>query len=93
MYYTVIAQTEAQGLCGSGLIDIIGELLRIGLIDSIGRLLTKEEAMLITGSAIAGRLREGEKENEFVLAELSDSRGLVLHREIFDRYNWLKRQF
>ena len=67
--YTVIGQTAAKGLCGSGLIDVIAELLRVGLIDSTGRLLTREEAEEVVGSALAGRLREEADGNQFVLAE------------------------
>jgi uncharacterized 2Fe-2S/4Fe-4S cluster protein (DUF4445 family) len=35
---TVIGNGEPQGLCGSGLIDMIGELFRCGIIDARGKL-------------------------------------------------------
>ena len=31
--YSVIGQRKPVGICGSGLLDIIGELIRVGLID------------------------------------------------------------
>ncbi len=40
----VIGGGEAEGLCGSGLIDLIAILLRAGVIDESGRLLPPEEA-------------------------------------------------
>lgn len=36
----VVGQAHAKGICGSGLIDAVSELVRIGLIDSKGRLLS-----------------------------------------------------
>ncbi|MDA8228903.1 MAG: ASKHA domain-containing protein, partial [Desulfitobacterium hafniense] len=40
----VIGNTAAKGICGSGLIDAIAELVRVGIIDQSGKLLGKEEA-------------------------------------------------
>jgi uncharacterized 2Fe-2S/4Fe-4S cluster protein (DUF4445 family) len=36
--YSVIGDGEPQGICGSGLIDIVAELLNAGIIDSTGRM-------------------------------------------------------
>lgn len=69
IHYSVIGQTEAKGLCGSGLIDVMAELLKVGLIDSTGRLLTREEAEEVVGPVLAGRLREEADGNYFVLTE------------------------
>ncbi|MBV6342950.1 ASKHA domain-containing protein [Candidatus Magnetobacterium casense] len=38
----VIGNCPPQGICGSGLLDIVSELLRVGLINSRGRLQGKE---------------------------------------------------
>ena len=40
---TVIGGGEAIGVCGSGLIDIIAELVINGIVDESGRMLTKDE--------------------------------------------------
>lgn len=43
-HYSVIGDGEPRGICGSGLIDVIACLLRAGLIEESGRLLTPEVA-------------------------------------------------
>jgi uncharacterized 2Fe-2S/4Fe-4S cluster protein (DUF4445 family) len=40
----VIGDVEAQGLCGSGLVDAVSELVRMGLLESSGRFITEEQA-------------------------------------------------
>ncbi len=40
----VIGDVEAQGLCGSGLVDAVAELVKAGLIDSSGRYVKNEVA-------------------------------------------------
>ena len=42
--YDVIGAVKPKGICGSGLIDLAAVLLRLGLIDSGGRLLPPEKA-------------------------------------------------
>lgn len=76
--YSVIGESSAQGLCGSGLIDVIAELLHLGLIDSTGRLLTREEAIAVGGPELTGRLRETEHGYELVLAEENGLANVVL---------------
>lgn len=41
--YKVIGETKAIGLCGSGIIDTVAELRRVGLIDENGTLLGPDE--------------------------------------------------
>lgn len=41
--YSTIGETTATGICGSGIIDLIAELLKIGLITADGRMLSPEE--------------------------------------------------
>ena len=38
----VIGDVEPQGLCGSGLVDAVAELVRAGLLDAAGRFITDE---------------------------------------------------
>lgn len=40
--YDVIGGGQAKGLCGSGLLDLAAELLRLGILDESGRLLPPE---------------------------------------------------
>jgi len=69
--YNVIGKVPALGLCGSGLVDVIAELISIGIIDYSGRLLTREEAIQIVGYTLAECLREDDEGNEFVIVENS----------------------
>ncbi len=40
----VIGDVEARGLCGSGLVDAVSELVRVGLLDASGRFVPNEVA-------------------------------------------------
>lgn len=70
--YSVIGHVPALGLCGSGLVDVIAELLSIGIIDFSGRLLTREEAIPIVGATLAESLLENDDGDEFVIAQNSE---------------------
>jgi uncharacterized 2Fe-2S/4Fe-4S cluster protein (DUF4445 family) len=63
----VIGEVEAQGLCGSGLVDAVAELVREGFIDRSGRYLTDEAARELSPS-LADRLVLRGEERVFVLA-------------------------
>jgi uncharacterized 2Fe-2S/4Fe-4S cluster protein (DUF4445 family) len=39
----VIGEVEPQGMCGSGLVDAVAELAKIGILDQSGRFISKEE--------------------------------------------------
>ena len=63
----VIGDVEPQGLCGSGLVDAVAELVKVGLLDHTGRFVTDETAQeLAPGLADAAR-REIGGERVFVL--------------------------
>ena len=62
----VIGDVEPQGLCGSGLVDAVTGLVRLGLLDSSGRLVA-EEAARAAAPGLAGRLTSIGKERVFVL--------------------------
>ncbi len=63
----VIGEVQAQGLCGSGLVDAVAELVREGLLDASGRFLTDEAARELS-PALADRLVMRGEERVFVLA-------------------------
>jgi uncharacterized 2Fe-2S/4Fe-4S cluster protein (DUF4445 family) len=62
----VIGDAEPLGLCGSGLVDAVTGLVRLGLLDSSGRLVAEEEAGVLA-PGLAGRLTSIGKERVFVL--------------------------
>ena len=62
----VIGDAEPLGLCGSGLVDAVTGLVRLGLLDSSGRFVPEEEAGALA-PGLAGRLTSIGKERVFVL--------------------------
>ena len=62
----VIGDVEAQGICGSGLVDAVSELVRAGLLDSSGRLVSDERAAELA-PYVANRLAAIGQERVFVL--------------------------
>jgi uncharacterized 2Fe-2S/4Fe-4S cluster protein (DUF4445 family) len=62
----VIGDVPAKGLCGSGLVDAVAELVRVGLLDSSGRFLPEDE---IAGKApaLADRFTKIGEERVFIL--------------------------
>jgi len=72
----VIGNAEPVGICGSGLIDAVAELLKAGVIDRTGRLLPPEK--IDAGAEIKGRLRKDGGLGEFVLAYGTKDEGDVV---------------
>ncbi len=62
--YKVIDNVPPKGICGSGLIDIMAELLKAGIIDGTGRILSPGEI----GPNFRTRIVEGENGYDFVVA-------------------------
>ena len=63
----VIDDVEATGICGSGLVDAIAELVRVGLIDQSGRFVSDERAVELAPH-VADRLVMRGEERVFVLS-------------------------
>lgn len=66
VHLQVIGDAEPQGLCGSGLVDAVAELVRVGLLDASGRFVPEEVAKERV-PALADRLTSVGKERVFVL--------------------------
>ena len=54
----MIGDVTPAGLCGSGLVDAVAELVRVGLIDASGRYVPELDAATIA-PAFADRLTTG----------------------------------
>ncbi len=67
----VIGDVEPRGLCGSGLVDVVSELVRVGLLDATGRFIPDEQAAE-TVPALAPRLTRIGEERVFVLYQERD---------------------
>jgi uncharacterized 2Fe-2S/4Fe-4S cluster protein (DUF4445 family) len=62
----VIGEIEPIGMCGSGLVDAVAELVHSGLLDHSGRFIPDEDALELH-PGLAGRLTKVGKERVFVL--------------------------
>jgi uncharacterized 2Fe-2S/4Fe-4S cluster protein (DUF4445 family) len=62
----VIGDVEPRGLCGSGLVDAVAELVRVGLLDATGRFASDDVATDVA-PALADRLTVIGEERVFVL--------------------------
>ncbi len=74
---TVGAESAPRGLCGSGLVDAVAELVRVGLLDSSGRFVPDPTAAE-QHPGLADRLTRVGEERVFVLAWLGPP-GEVAH--------------
>jgi uncharacterized 2Fe-2S/4Fe-4S cluster protein (DUF4445 family) len=63
VHLDVIGGVAPKGICGSGLLNVVANLLHHGVIDSSGRVKGRDE---IDGN-LANRIREGEEGNSFIL--------------------------
>ena len=62
----VIGDVEPVGMCGSGLVDAVAELVHCGLLDHSGRFIPDEDAA-VSHPGLADRLTKIDKERVFVL--------------------------
>ena len=74
----VIGRVSPQGICGSGLVDIGAELLRIGMMDETGRLLSSEEMDGTVSASLRARLIEEGNDRQFVVARTEAGQPIAL---------------
>jgi len=81
---SVIGDTKPVGICGSGLIDCVAELLKAGLVTKKGKLLTQAEAKAAgLPDSLSGRLENGEFGNSFILySNDNGSKILITQKDI-----------
>ena len=65
--YRVIKDGKVRGICGSGLIDLIAELVKLGLIDKSGKLINREECNPELSEEIRKRIIKEQKGNKFLI--------------------------
>lgn len=77
----VIGNTAPRGLCGSGLIDLCGQLLKVGALAPDGRILTGEELPGRMPEALRRRLRRNEAGTPECVIHESGQRTVVLTQQ------------
>ena len=69
IHYNVIGNVPAKGICGSALIDLAAELLRTGMMNSTGQLLSPNECPDQLSPALKQRMIQGTNgQVEFLIA-------------------------
>ncbi len=70
IFYHVIGDVEAKGICGTGLIDAIAEMRRVGIIDETGRIIAPTQ---FDGAEwLRNRIVANDKNYDFILASEAD---------------------
>ncbi|MDD6189183.1 MAG: ASKHA domain-containing protein [Clostridiales bacterium] len=71
--YSVIGDGKPIGICGSGLIDLLSELVRVGLVESGGKFLMGDEIKDEEGKLYANRIEMRDGFRCFVIADETES--------------------
>ncbi len=79
----VIGDGAAQGICGSGLVDLLSELLRTGRLNSLGRFEDGAEQFVVTGTGESEIFLAERDINELAQAKGANAAGLQI---LFWRY-------
>lgn len=66
VHVETVAGTEPRGICGSGLIDAVSEMVRLGIIDRYGRIHDPKDLPLLPPK-VKGRVRPGKVGYAFLL--------------------------
>ena len=73
MEYNVIGNVAPRGLCGTALIDLVAELIRVGAVDETGRLLQGGDLPDRVPEAVRQRIVDGENGADFVIAPAEET--------------------
>ena len=65
----VIGGGHASGICGSGLIDAVSEMLRLKILDRDGQISTRGLLEGLVNQKILNRIRDGDNGKEFILTD------------------------
>jgi uncharacterized 2Fe-2S/4Fe-4S cluster protein (DUF4445 family) len=63
----IIGDVEPAGICGSGLVDTVAELVRVGLLETSGRFVADERAAVLSPALAARLVTRDDQERAFVL--------------------------
>lgn len=77
--FGTVEDAEPVGICGSGLIDAVAQMIDAALIKKTGRIFSAEEFKEKSpGNKLCGRLREGKQGREFVLVFKETGEDIVI---------------
>jgi len=79
VYFKTIDSCEPVGICGSGLIDIVSEMIECGLIDKTGRLINAEKAgEKGIHEGLIPRLIEVDNQRQFILVYKENGENIII---------------
>lgn len=67
--FDVIGGGPASGICGSGLLDAVSELLRLNILNREGRISNRDPLEGLVNQKIINRIQEGEHGRAFILTD------------------------
>ena len=71
LFFHVIGDAEPKGICGTGLIDVVAELARVGIVDETGKIVAPDS---FSGPDwLKKRIIKNDKNNDFLLVSESDN--------------------
>ncbi len=65
----VVGDIAPSGICGSGLMDVVAEMLKLGIIDESGRILSRDQLKGKVSDSILNRIVKRNGHNHFLLVE------------------------
>ncbi|ADL07478.1 ASKHA domain-containing protein [Thermosediminibacter oceani] len=68
VFIRTIGDDKPKGVCGSGIVDLVAELLKIGFVEPSGRMVFPDKARQIASPNLAARLVEKERSTAFIIA-------------------------
>jgi len=80
--YTVIGNASPRGIAGSGLVDTVAELIKVGIVDEKGRLLKADEIKDPLGKRHKERITDINGILAFVIAEGTSGKVYVNQKDI-----------
>ncbi|MCK4325799.1 DUF4445 domain-containing protein, partial [bacterium] len=78
----VIGDTPPSGICGSGLMDAVAEMLRIGIISKGGRISSQEELKGKVSDFILARIMTRNGQNDFLLGKGNERSIFITQRDV-----------
>lgn len=66
--YDTIGGEPARGICGSGIVDAVAQMLKAGIVEATGRMKNAEEAKADLRDGLARRVRELDGKPAFLIA-------------------------
>lgn len=81
--YSVINGGAPTGICGSGLIDVIAELLKVGIVDETGRMLAPDDLGAETPESLKEYMGKNDEYGpHFVLARSGDREIVITQKDV-----------